>query len=749
MTQPDGKDVSDRPATDSDFPSGILPLLGEMVTILHGPSPEEAHLSGSDIDCGVIGLDPQWPFRMRGGWRLCQFLQYDLKGWFWAIEREGSVINLDTLDDPRGLGRDAFRTTLLRGEGLHASPALRAAYLTAKRLRKGITTPEEWERISTLAQQDPDGYAGSLAQVVGPRSSRTLAENVLAGRLPGSEISSRVRRERFLRRFGSPGRAASAMTLGLRRRISRVLSPTGLFILVVGPDGSGKSTLAAVLPDLLEGTFRRWRSFHWRPGLLPRPGQLIGREGSDPEKPHARSLYGPVLSTALLGYYWVDSIVGGWLAISPTRARTGMVIAQRGWWDIAVDPRRYRLTSPPWLVRALGYFLVKPDLALLLEAPSHAIMQRKTEISRDEIDRQASMWDSTLPTQVPLVRLDASRPFTEVAAEAREQVLQMLERKAISRLGAGWSTIPSGAANRWIIPRGPKIAAGAGLRVYHPVTTKGRVAWEIARFGAAVGAFRLLPRTAPPPRQVREILAPHIPKRGTLAVARANHEDRYIALILDGEGRCSAVAKVATSEDGASALEREAASIERFRARLRPPLAAPSILEHGPGLILFEPIPWRPRWRAWRLDDDVAGAMGAFFRSSATDPGGGDVTGAAHGDWAPWNMLWTDTGWLLIDWEEASETAPPFFDLCHHLVQSHSLLGRPTLPELLRGLRDGDNWVGSVLRAYASQAQLRAADGESFFISYLQSTEDSIRVGRKSEAAALAARRTLLARLTG
>jgi energy-coupling factor transporter ATP-binding protein EcfA2 len=749
MVRPGSKGPTEHLATGPELPSEILPLLGESVVILHGPSAGEAHLSGSDVDCGVVGLDPQWPLRMPGQWRLCQYLQYDLNGWFWAIERQGQVINLDTIDDVRGLGRDAFRTGLLAEEVLHPSPSLRATYLTAKRLRKGIRSGEEWERIRTLAEQDPEGYKGTLREVVGPRLSPLLAEAVLAGRQPGPEIAAEVRRERFKRRFGSPGHMAAAVTLGGRRRLQRVLSPTGLYIMVVGPEGTGKSTLAQALPGLLKGTFRRWQTFHWRPGLLPRPGRLIGREESDPQRPHARSPYGPILSTALLGYYWLDSLLGGWLRIWPFRVRTGLVIAERGWWDVAVDPRRYRLMSPPRMVRALGFFLLRPDLVLLLQAPPQAILERKSEISREELERQASAWDSALLSDVPVVRLDTSRTAAQVATEAREQVLQMLERRAISRIGGGWSALPSRPSARWVIPRRPKETAKAGLRIYHPVTTKGRLVWEAARLGAAAGGFRLLPKAEPPPRSVRQILAPHIPSRGTLAAARANHEGRYIALIIDGDGRCSGVAKVATDDDGAAKLEREAASIERFRGHLHPPLVAPTILERSSGLLLLEAISWRPRWRAWRLDEEVARAMGALFRTSSSNADGPDAVGGAHGDWAPWNMLWTGGDWVLIDWEEASDTAPPFYDVCHYLVQSHSLLGRPTLPELLRGFGHGDGWVGSALRSYAEGAHLSGADAQSFLAAYLQTTEGSVRVGRKSEAAGLAARRTLLARLKG
>jgi hypothetical protein len=111
-------------------------------------------------------------------------------------------------------------------------------------------------------------------------------------------------------------------------------------------------------------------------------------------------------------------------------------------------------------------------------------------------------------------------------------------------------------------------------------------------------------------------------------------------------------------------------------------------------------------------------------------------------------MLRTAVGWVLVDWEDASDGAAPFYDLCHHLVQSHALLGRPTLQELLRGFRHGDGWVGGAVRSYAEAAREIEADAQSFLISYLQMTEGKVWVGRKSEAA-VAARRTLLARLKG
>jgi aminoglycoside phosphotransferase (APT) family kinase protein len=140
--------------------------------------------------------------------------------------------------------------------------------------------------------------------------------------------------------------------------------------------------------------------------------------------------------------------------------------------------------------------------------------------------------------------------------------------------------------------------------------------------------------------------------------------------------------------------------------------------------------------------------MGALFRADARETDDGPI-GAAHGDFAPWNMLRTESGWVLIDWEAATDAAPPFFDACHFLVQSHSLLGRPSMDELVRGFGQGEGWIGSALHSYADGAGLTGVDPERSLVSYLEVTEGSVRVQRKSEARGLHARRALLARLAG
>ena len=123
--------------------------------------------------------------------------------------------------------------------------------------------------------------------------------------------------------------------------------PRGLVVLVAGPDGAGKSSVARRIVDELAGEVTRVVHTHWRPGLLPHPRALLGAHGAgDAARPHARPPHGAVLSLGLLGYYWLDFLLGGWLRQRPIRRRGGLVVVERGWWDVGIDGRRYRLSVP-------------------------------------------------------------------------------------------------------------------------------------------------------------------------------------------------------------------------------------------------------------------------------------------------------------------------------------------------------------------------------------------------------------------
>jgi hypothetical protein len=732
--------------TDQVPDLALAELAGDRVVVLHGRQADDLG-AGRDVDCLVDGLDPRWPLRLTGGWRLCQWHQYDLCAWYWVLERNGEFVAIDTTDDPDGFGRDAVRTQSILAESNGEPSALtHAAYLTVKRTRKAELDPADWARIGKVASGDPIGFVATLERLAGKPLSSLLSPVAVAGVVPSRTTVRRAKHLRWIRRFGSPDRVVRALSLGVRRYVDRISSPSGLSVLVVGPDGAGKSSLAALLPEACAAMFRRHAHSHWRPGILPRPGALVRRAPSDSTEPHAREAYGRVPSVFLLGYYWFDFLVGGLLRDLPTKTRSGLIVRERGWWDLGVDPRRYRIQVHPGPVRFLGVLLPRPDLVIVLEADPDVLRDRKPELERPEVERQLIAWRSASPDGVPTIRIDVSRPAADVLRAATDAVVRVMESRAVSRLGAGWAGLPGGRV-RWWLPRGSRGVARAAVSVYQPVTGRALAGWAIARSLATTGGFRLLPRGSAPPPAVRRRVAPHLPPRGTMAVGRATHPGRYVALLLDERGTCEAVAKIATDPSGARAIEQEAVSIGQFADRLPDSVRAPRVLHAEPGLLLLEPFEWVPRRRPWELDEPVARALGEFFRSGKREAEAG-WTGPAHGDCAPWNLLRTSTGWALVDWESAGE-ALAFHDICHYIVQSHALLGWPSGSRVIEGFIRGRGWVGRAISVYAEAADIPPEAAPEALASYLDRAiqNETWRTGTEWKGAQR--RRRLLGRLRG
>ena len=249
----------------------LLPLIGDRSFVVQPRRSADTDGGGGDVDLVVEGLDPSWPLRLPSGWRLCQVLHYDVRGWYWVLDHDGETVALDTVDDPDGLGRDGVPTDRMIELAERHPETARAAYLTAKRIRKGLKEPADWKRIAELGSGAPDAYQRALSWTFGDRVASLLASDH-EWVVPPEEIMERARRIQWLRRRATPSRLIGSLSASAGRWYRRLTQPTGLFVLVVGPDGSGKSSLADALPALCKGPFRRWKHSHWRPGLLPRAG---------------------------------------------------------------------------------------------------------------------------------------------------------------------------------------------------------------------------------------------------------------------------------------------------------------------------------------------------------------------------------------------------------------------------------------------------------------------------------------------
>lgn len=185
----------------------------------------------------------------------------------------------------------------------------------------------------------------------------------------------------------------------------------GTSVVIAGPDGTGKSAIVSELSGLLSGEVLL---IHHRPSVLPRRSQHEGPV----TRPHEKAPYSRPLSIAKVLYLWLDFLIGWFVHVRPAVRRGATVLIERGWWDLAVDPARYRLNAPASIIAFLGDLLPGASRTVILTGDVEVILARKAELPREELRRQLDAWRK-LCTRMPdatLVGVDAD--LESVAARA-------------------------------------------------------------------------------------------------------------------------------------------------------------------------------------------------------------------------------------------------------------------------------------------------------------------------------------------
>ncbi|HXV11240.1 MAG TPA: hypothetical protein VD839_10605 [Burkholderiales bacterium] len=215
----------------------------------------------------------------------------------------------------------------------------------------------------------------------------------------------------------------SAAAGELSRLVRRWLRPAGMTVAVLGPDGSGKSTVIERMCRELAPAFRATRQLHLRPRLLP-GGRRAGTAVVDP---HGLRVRGVAMSMLKLAWFLFDYIAGYFFRVRPLVARSTLVLFDRYFHDLLVDPRRYRYGGPSALAAVAAWCSPRPDLWILLDAPVEALQERKPEVTPDESERQRRAYRKLISRISNAVVIDASKAPERVAAEAGGAILRHLE----------------------------------------------------------------------------------------------------------------------------------------------------------------------------------------------------------------------------------------------------------------------------------------------------------------------------------
>jgi thymidylate kinase len=147
-------------------------------------------------------------------------------------------------------------------------------------------------------------------------------------------------------------------------------------------------------------------------------GTLVGRrlDGRTNSDPHGRVQSGRLKSVVWTVYYFIDFVAGHWLVLRPATRQGKLVVIERGWDDMRADPRRYGLRGTR-LTRLLTPLVPRPDITVVLNAPSDVVQARKCELPTGEIERQLEVWRSYGRSRRATLLVDARRSVEDLTAE--------------------------------------------------------------------------------------------------------------------------------------------------------------------------------------------------------------------------------------------------------------------------------------------------------------------------------------------
>jgi thymidylate kinase len=198
---------------------------------------------------------------------------------------------------------------------------------------------------------------------------------------------------------------------------SRIASKENLKlrIVILGPDGAGKSSV-------IQGFMGSWiqagrvvKMRHLKPFYVrPRRGAPVLIN----PVPHCMPPRSALTSVAKI-FVW---LLEEWYAYLLQDKKAVLLICDRYYHDLLVDPIRYRYGGPMSIARLIGTLMPRPRLWVLLDAPTEILRARKQEVQAEESARQRQAYLSLVRKQRNYVIVDASQPLGKVITDVEHAI---------------------------------------------------------------------------------------------------------------------------------------------------------------------------------------------------------------------------------------------------------------------------------------------------------------------------------------
>ncbi len=186
-------------------------------------------------------------------------------------------------------------------------------------------------------------------------------------------------------------------------------------IVILGPDGAGKSSVIRGLIGELNQRGRVVKMRHLKPRIVMR---RLGESVTIVVDPHGKPPRSALISLAKI-FVW---LMEEWYAYLFQERKAELLLCDRYYHDLLVDPIRYRYGGPMSIARLIGTLMPQPRLWVLLDAPAEVLQARKQEVPPEETARQRQAYLSQVKKQRNYVIVDASQPLDKVITDVEHAI---------------------------------------------------------------------------------------------------------------------------------------------------------------------------------------------------------------------------------------------------------------------------------------------------------------------------------------
>ena len=134
--------------------------------------------------------------------------------------------------------------------------------------------------------------------------------------------------------------------------------------------------------------------------------------------PHGKPPRGAFLSLIKIWIWLFEE----WYAYFFHEKKNTLLVCDRYYHDLLVDPKRYRFGAPIWIAELVGRLMPQPKFWVLLNAPAEVLQARKQEVTPEESARQSSAYLMFIRKRNAHVVVDASQPLDSVIADVERAI---------------------------------------------------------------------------------------------------------------------------------------------------------------------------------------------------------------------------------------------------------------------------------------------------------------------------------------